>query len=227
MQKSNRFGKQLRTLLLKEIQLEWRARYVLNGVLLYLVSSIFVIYLSFQLNGVSIEPVVWNILFWIVQLFTAFNIVAKSFFQERYNRFFYYYTLFSPEVLIISKIIYNTLLMAGIGLLGMLVFVVIMGNPIQDIAGFLICLVSASVGFSSTLTMVSGIASKAGNNTTLLAILGFPVILPLLLMTLRLSKNAIDGLDFSLQADKLLVIWAINLLTTALATLLFPYIWRS
>jgi len=212
---------------LKEIQLEWRARYVLNGVLLYLVSSIFVIYLSFQLNGVSIEPVVWNILFWIVQLFTAFNIVAKSFFQERYNRFFYYYTLFSPEVLIISKIIYNTLLMAGIGLLGMLVFVVIMGNPIQDIAGFLICLVSASVGFSSTLTMVSGIASKAGNNTTLLAILGFPVILPLLLMTLRLSKNAIDGLDFSLQADKLLVIWAINLLTTALATLLFPYIWRS
>lgn len=212
---------------MKEIQLEWRARYVLNGVLLYLVSSIFVIYLSFQLNGVSIEPVVWNILFWIVQLFTAFNIVAKSFFQERYNRFFYYYTLFSPEVLIISKIIYNTLLMAGIGLLGMLVFVVIMGNPIQDIAGFLICLVSASVGFSSTLTMVSGIASKAGNNTTLLAILGFPVILPLLLMTLRLSKNAIDGLDFSLQADKLLVIWAINLLTTALATLLFPYIWRS
>lgn len=212
---------------MKEIQLEWRARYVLNGVLLYLVSSIFVIYLSFQLNGVSIEPVVWNILFWIVQLFTAFNIVAKSFFQERYNRFFYYYTLFSPEVLIISKIIYNTLLMTGIGLLGMLVFMIIMGNPIQDIAGFLICLVSASVGFSSTLTMISGIASKAGNNTTLLAILGFPVILPLLLMTLRLSKNAIDGLDFSLQADKLLVIWAINLLTAALATLLFPYIWRS
>src|SRR5690606_39434211 len=79
--------------------------------------------------------------------------------------------LASPEAIILSKILYNSILTLVLALLGYVVFGVIMGNPIQDQPLFLLNLVVAALGFSGCLTMVSGIASKAGNNATLMAIL--------------------------------------------------------
>jgi heme exporter protein B len=133
----------------------------------------------------------------------------------------------SPESIIVSKIIYNAVLTLLLALLGYLVFSVILGNPVQDQGLFLLNLVLGSLGFSACLTMVSGIASKASNNATLMAILSFPVIIPILLMTIRVSKNAIDGLDWSVSVDKLLTLLAINAIISATAYILFPYLWRS
>jgi heme exporter protein B len=83
------------------------------------------------------------------------------------------------------------------------------------------------MGFSASLTMVSAIASKAGNNGTLMAILSFPVMIPILLMTIQVSKSAIDGLDRGISAEKILTLMAINAIVLATSYLLFPYLWRS
>ena len=133
----------------------------------------------------------------------------------------------SPEAIILSKIIYNTLLTLVLALLGYLVFSIILGNPVQDQLLFLVNLVMGAVGFSACLTMVSGIASKAGNNATLMAILSFPLIIPILLMAINLSKHAIDGLDRGLSIDKMLTLLAINAIIGATSYILFPYLWRS
>jgi heme exporter protein B len=169
----------------------------------------------------------WNALFWIILLFSSVNAVAKSFVQEQQGRQLYYYMIASPESIILSKIGYNAALTLLLALLGYGVFSVVLGNPVQDQGLFLLNLVLGAVGFSASLTMVSGIASKAGNNATLMAILSFPVIIPILLMAIRISKNALDGLDWSVSYDKLLTLLAINILVTATAYLLFPYLWRS
>ena len=147
--------------------------------------------------------------------------------QEHAGRQLYYYTIASPESIILSKIIYNSFLNLFLGLLGYGVFSVILGNPVQDQGLFLLNLILGTVGFASSLTMVSGIASKAGNNATLMAILSFPVIIPILLMAIRISKNALDGLDWSVSGDKILSLVAINFLVSATSYLLFPYLWRS
>jgi heme exporter protein B len=147
--------------------------------------------------------------------------------QEQQGRQLYYYMIASPESIILSKILYNTGLTLILALLGYGVFSVILGNPVQDQGLFLLNLVLGAMGFSASLTMVSGIASKAGNNATLMAILSFPVIIPILLMAIRISKNALDGLDWSVSADKLLSLFAINVLVAATSYLLFPYLWRS
>ena len=64
------------TLLKKDLLLELRQQYTFYGVLLYVASSIFVLYLAIQ----QPESDVWNGLFWIIQLFICVNAVAKSFF---------------------------------------------------------------------------------------------------------------------------------------------------
>lgn len=213
-------------LIKKDISLEWRNRYAINGILLYTAASIFICYLSFQL-GSAVGPIVWNALFWIILLFTAMNAIAKSFFQESEGRNFYYYHISSPQSLIISKICYNSLLMLILGFLGYAFFSLILGNPVQDRPLYFVIIILSSLGFASSLTMVSGIASKAGNNAVLMAILSFPVVIPMLLMIIKASKNAVDGLDRASSLDEILILAAINVIIITLSFLLFPYLWRS
>lgn len=212
---------------MKEIRLEWRQRYALNGMLLYLVATIFVCYLSFKLKVRDLDPITWNTLFWIILLFMATNGVAKSFLQERQGRLLYYYMLANPTDIILSKMIYNSALLLVLGLLGFGIYAGLMGNPVQNVAMYIVTLMLGSLGFAGTLTMVAGIASKAENSPTLMAVLSFPIILPMLLMLLKMAKNAMDGLTWSDNADEIMTILAINAIVWVLSVVLFPYLWRS
>ncbi len=211
----------------KEIKLEWRQRYALNGMALYVVSTVFVCYLSFKTKNSALNPITWNTLFWIIMLFTAVNAIAKSFTQERSTRLLYYYTIANPQAIIISKILYNTALMLVLAFAGFWVYAFVMGNPVGDMAMYLLSIALGSIGFATTLTLVASIASKAENNAALMAVLSFPVILPMLLMVMKLAKNALDGLDRSVSMDEITVLLALDAIVIALSVLLFPYLWRS
>ncbi len=214
---------QIKYLVLKELKLEMRNKYALGGILLYVVSTVFVSYLSFKK---IINPATWNALFWIILLFASINGVAKSFISETRGRLLYLYTLSSPQAIIISKIIYNSLLLVVISSLCLFVYSVFVGNIIQDLSLFIITLVLGSFGFASLLTMVSAIASKSNNNFTLMAILSFPILMPLLIVLIKLSKNAIDGLE-NWDINYLLVLVFINVIIITLSFLLFRYLWRD
>jgi heme exporter protein B len=218
---------ELYTLFKKELVTEWRQRYALNGILLYVVSTVFVCYLSFNLQQGKLSVITWNVLFWIINLFTAVNAIAKSFFQEQYGRQFYYYSIASPQGIIFAKILYNGILMVGLTASSYFFYSVVMGNPVQDNLLFMGNLLLAAIGFSSALTMVSGIAAKASNNVTLMAVLSFPIILPMLIMLIKVSKNAIDGLTRSSSYQEIGTLLAIDVIVIALSYLLFPYLWRS
>ncbi|MCF2497293.1 heme exporter protein CcmB [Dyadobacter chenhuakuii] len=218
---------EIKTLIWKEVTLEWRQKYALSGMLLYVISTVFVCYLSFNLRRNQLTPIVWNTLFWIIILFTAVNAIAKSFSQERYGRLLYYYSLCSPQAIIISKIIYNSLIMLLLSGMGFVFYSFVMGNAIGDMGLFILCLFLAAIGFASVLTLVAGIASKADNSATLMTVLSFPIILPMLLMTIKLAKNAMDGLDWSVSTDEISTLLSIDLIVITLSYLLFPYLWRS
>lgn len=223
---------QIFELIKKEVLTEWRQRYAINGMFLYLLSTIFVCYMSFNLKSGTIDNITWNALFWIIILFTSVNTVAKSFIQESQGRQLYFYSIASPEAIILSKIIYNTTLSIILALLGFVFYSMVMSGGIFAIEGmdylyFLIAIVLGSMGFASCLTMVSAIASKARNSTSLMAILSFPVIIPIILVVIKLSKNAMDGLDRASSTDEIVTLLAINGITLAISFILFPYLWRS
>ncbi len=195
--------------------------------LLYIVSTIFICYLNFNLRQNVLTPVVWNTLFWIILMFTAVNTIGKSFAQERQGRLLYFYTVTSPVEIILSKIIYNTFLMLILSLTGFVFYIYVMGNPIGNVALFTAAIVLGSMGFASTLTIVSAIAAKADGNAALMAILSFPLIIPMLLVVVKLAKNAMDDLDVSVSMDEIWVLLSIDAIVMALSLVLFPYIWRS
>lgn len=211
----------------KDLKLEFRQKSSFMGLVLYLVCSILVGYMAFNLRRIQMNPATWSALFWIIQLFTAFNAVGKSFFQESGSRQLYYFQLFRPEEFMLSKIISNSLIMLGLGLFGYLLYSLWLDNFIQNDVIFLLTLVSGSLGFAFSLSLISGIAARAGNNPTLMAILSFPIIIPMLLMVIKLTKHALDGLTLSDCYDEFLILFCLKAIVLVLSFILFPYIWRS
>jgi len=215
---------EIKVLLGKEIRLELKQKYVLNGILLYLVSTIFVTYLAFDR---IIDADTWNSLFWIILLFVAVNGISKSFIQESPARHLYYYTIASPQAILLSKVIYNLLLMTLLSVISFVLFLLLMGNLVVNIPLFLITLVLGSLGLSSILTMVAAIASRASNNFSLMAILSFPIVLPLLGTLMKVSKSAISATQWSGNYGFIIILLTINVVDIMLAYLLFPYLWRD
>ena len=216
--------REVKTLIGKDIKLELKQKYVLNGILLYLLSTIFVTYLAFE--GV-ITPETWNSLFWIILLFVGVNGIGKSFVQESPARYIYYYTIVSPQAVVLSKILYNLLLMAILSMLTFGMFLLLMGNQVVNTGLFILALILGSFGLSSVLTMVAAIASRANNNFSLMAILSFPIILPLLLTLMKISSVALTSSEWPGTAGPLIILLTINLAVIILAYLLFPYLWRD
>ena len=218
------FWQQQLALIRKEWQLEWRQKYALSGVLLYVVSAAFVVYMSL---GQQVGPAIWISLFWLVFLFASVNAVAKSFVQEPASRQLYYYTLAQPLAVLYAKIIYNASLLFLIALLSLFVFSLVLGNPMNQLGLFVASLGLGSLGFSIAFTFISAISAKARQSATLMAVLSFPVILPNLLTLLRLSKIAAELMSDSAYYRDMFLLLAIDAILLSLASLLFPILWRD
>ena len=216
--------KSVYSLLKKDVLLELRQQHTLYGILLYIASTVFVLSLSVQ----ELEANVWNGLFWVIQLFVCVNAVAKSFLQESKGKMLYYYSIVSPVQFIIAKIIYNVCLMIGMSLVSLLLYAIFLNNPLSNALQFTGIVVLGGASISLVFTLMSAIAAKANQNAALIAILGFPVILPLLLLLMRLSKAAFNEIfreGALLQLTGLIL--GLDLLIVGMAVVLFPYMWKE
>lgn len=211
-------------LLKKDLLLEFRQQHTFYGTLLYIASTIFVLFLSVS----DMDTNVWNGLFWVIQLFVCVNAVAKSFLQESKGKMLYYFSIVSPVAFIIAKIIYNVCLMIGMSLVSLLLYTVLLGNPLSNVWQFTAIVVLGGGSLSLVFTLMSAISAKANQNAALIAILGFPVILPMLLLLIQLSKTAFSEIfrEGALLQLALLVM-GLDALIIVMAVILFPYLWKE
>lgn len=215
--------KRIISLIKKDIYLDWSQRFQFSSLLLYSLLTIYIVYINFF----EASPKIWNILLWIILLFTSINAIAKSFIAEDASRFIFYYTLARPAEILIAKIIYNILLMLLITVLSVLFYSLFIGYPVQHTLLFFLTLVIGSIGFSTTLTILSMIVSKAGGNISLMAILGMPLLIPLIAMLVRLSYSTLEVQSQLSYSKEFLSITVFVTLLGATSYLLFPYIWRD
>lgn len=215
--------KEITSLIKKELLLEWRQKYAFNGILLYLLSTIFVVYISV----LEVDSFIWIALFWIIMLFASVNSIAKSFISEGKGHLLYYYTLTSPHSFILSKMIYNTGLLIFLSVTGLAFYSMVIGNPILHTDYFLVTVTAGSVSFSLTFTMMSAIAAKASHNSTLMAILSFPFIIPVILLLIKLSTASLQTEVENFPFRELGILLALDCVILFLALILFPYLWKD
>lgn len=207
----------------KDILLESRQQYTFYGILLYVASTTFVIYLT----AGKPEENTWNALFWMVQLFVCINAVAKSFTQEGRSRMLYYYTLAGPQDYIISKQLYNALLMVIMVLLTLALFCLLLGNPLYNLISFSAISVLGGIGLSLIFTFLAAIASQTKQQGALMAIMGFPVVIPQLIVLSKLATASFAPVLQEGYWTMILLLVGLDLMTIILSLILFPFLWTD
>lgn len=210
-------------LILKDLKVDWRNRYPVFGILLYLATLTITSYLSF--SG-FIKTEVWNALFWLIILFISINAIARSFIQED-NRSLYYYFVARPGDIIAAKLVYYFAYQVALVLVALLLFSILLGFPGGDMTLFFLNLVLGTLGLSAAFTMVSSIASRTGNNSVMMAILGFPVIIPVLILSISNSQKILLGGGWEDISVNLWTLASVNVIIIALSFILFPFTWKS
>ena len=216
-------SKQIIALVKKDILLETRQQYTFYGVLLYVASTVYIVYLS---AGQPDEQT-WNALFWIVELFVAVNAVAKSFLQDSRGRMLYYYTISGAGNYILAKTIFNVLLMLVMSLLTLLIFTLLLGNPVLYYGEFILISFLGGLGLSLVFTFLAAIAAKAQQQSALMAIMGFPVVVPQLLLLGKISAKVYSDALQSGWWQMVLLLVSLDILIVLLSLILFPFLWKD
>lgn len=191
--------------------------------LLYVASTIFVLYLAMG----EPEAAIWNGLFWMIQLFICVNAVAKSFLQESSGRMLYYYSIAGARDFILSKLIFNAALMIVMSISSLILFRLLMGNALQHPWRFVgtVCLGGCSL--SLVFTFLAAIAARARQNAALIAILGFPLIIPQVLLLMRISNTAFADVIQGGFLSMSLLLAGLDVMVIMLAVILFPFLWKD
>jgi len=211
------------SLVKKDLLMEWRQKHTLFGVVLYVGATVFVIYM---MSGQP-ETRIWNALFWITQLFVATNAVAKSFLQEHVTRFRYYFTLVKPTTFLLAKMVYSILLMFIMSLVSLLLFYIMLGWPLAQGGLFIMITMAGSLSLSAVFTFLSAIAARAHQNSALMAILGFPLVTPVLMILSKLAVKALEPVYMPGWSSLALVLLSLDVLVIFLGLILFPFLWQE
>ena len=200
-----------------------RQQYTFYGVLLYVAATIFVLHLAMW----EPEGPVWKGLFWMMMLFICVNAVAKSFLQEGRERLLYFYTIAGSRDFILSKLLFNALLMVVMSLLSVGLFLLMLGDPTVHV--WLFVLLSMLGGFSLSLvfTFLAAIAARAQQSSALMAIMGFPLVIPQLLLLNKASTVAFENVLQGGFGSMIVLIMGLDVLLVAMAIILFPFLWKD
>lgn len=189
----------------------------------YVISTVFVIYLSFK--G-ELEATVWMAIYWIILLFVVVNLTISAFTEEAGRQFYYIRSIASAVELIGAKMLYNAIYFVVLSGLTLAILALFFGFPVENGNRFLLVAGLGSVGLANMFTLLAAITARI-KNVALIAVLGFPVVIPLILICIRISGKAMDSFFAVGFVKEIMVLVLLNVIIIAMSMILFTYLWRD
>jgi heme exporter protein B len=114
-----------------------------------------------------------------------------------------------------------------ISLISLGLFTLLLGNPLIHTAMFMAVTAAGSLSLSVVFTFLSAIAARTNQNAALMAILGFPLVIPLLMILSKLALSAIAPVYTEGWLSLMMVLLAMSILVVILGIILFPFLWQE
>jgi len=213
--------RQVKELFFKELKCEWRNRYAVNGILVQLLSSVFICYLLFQ----QLNSSAWISLFLLVMLFSSTNAIARSFSAESDGRMLYYHQLTHPLAIFIAKVMINSLMALVVAALAWFTFKIFLGSH-EHSAQLVLLLFVFCIGTGLLLSAISAISAKSKGGNLLMPVLSFPLMIPMLLICTSALKKDSSAMVDSILPDILVLSFTV-LMIGVLTSLLYKFIWQE
>ena len=139
----------------------------------------------------------------------------------------YFYSIAGAKDFILAKLFFNLALMLVMTLSSVLLFLLLLGNPLNNPWLFIFISCFGGMSLSLVFTFIAAIAARAQQNAALMAIMGFPLIIPQLMLLMRLSNIAFSSVFQSGLGYIILLLTGFDLLIIVLAVILFPFLWKD
>ncbi len=214
-------------LLKKDLASEVRTRYAINSLGMFIVVVVSVI--LFSIGDEKITDYLTGGLFWVVVFFTSMSGLSRAFVSEEERGTTLTLQLIArPESIYSGKFFFNVALIFSMNLIIALLFSFFFEMFIfKNILLFVCAFIIGNIGVAASSTIIAAIISKAGSKGTLYPVLAFPILLPLILTLIELTKQSMDGNSISESSVELAVLFCYDVVMVASAYLLFDFIWKD
>jgi len=175
----------------KDVQAEYRARYAVNSVLLFCVTSLAVV--SFSLGGTVKDPGIQASLLWVILFFSAMMGLSRAFIKEQDRGTMNTLRLVcEPGQVFIGKMMMNFILLVVVMLIVTPLFIVLMNIQNIHVGYFASVMVLSAAGLSAVCTLLSAVVAQARARGTLFPVLAFPVLIPVFMVAVKATEKAIS-----------------------------------
>jgi heme exporter protein B len=210
----------------KDWRVELRTRHALHTLLLFAVTTLIVVSLALGPAGVSSgeRSAVLPALLWIILLFAAAAGLPRGFVHEEETHTATALRLAAtPSAVFCGKAAYSASLLLALEAVLAPLYLGVMQLPVASPALLLAALLAGGAGLAVGSTLLAAIVAQAQGRGALFPILAFPVLLPLLLLAVEVTRGAVTGdVGAGVLANLLLYDGAV----TVAGLMLFPLVWN-
>lgn len=215
-------------MLQKDLRQEARSRIALNTLLVFAVASVMLVW--FALGNGALTPAIQAAFLWIVLVFSSGIGMGRAFVQEAERETVLFLRLYVPPgAVYVGKLAFTLLLVWVVALVSTLVFLVVLGVQVAHPDLLALALLLGGMGLAGSTTLLSAIMARtSGGGAALLPVLLFPLLVPLLLSGVRLTRDALEGGRGWMAADDpLMTLVAYAVVVISASVLLFDYVWED
>lgn len=211
----------------KDWESELRTRYAVNALAMFILVTISVI--LFSIGQEKISEYLTGGLLWVVIFFSAMSGLARAFVsEEERGTTMTLHLIASPSTVFAGKLLFNLILVFLMNIVISLLFSVLFeAFIIKNILLFVIAFIFGNIGIGISSTIISAIISKANTKGTLYPVLSFPILLPLILILLELTKFSMDGNPVGESMTEIAVLVCYDVIMATASFLLFDFIWKE
>jgi heme exporter protein B len=209
------------------LKADLRESHGVAGLVLFAIATVYAVYQVVQGRP---DPETWNAMAWVILLFTAFNSVSRPLEEDRPEVLTYLRTTVQPTHYMIARVLHNVLVLSGLSVLVLLFMGLLIGwGNLSDgrLWGFVAGMVMTAWALGTTLTLLALIASRAGAGFGMTAVLGLPLVLPIVLVSTNLGSDLMRGVLVSDCLQNFAFLGALTAGSGVLGVVLFPYLWRA
>jgi heme exporter protein B len=210
------------TALRKEFLLQWRTRAQAVAVFVFGATALLLFSFAIGPNSAALRQHAAGFL-WLGLLLSSTLTLSESFLAEMENRAFEGLLLLpvSPRALYYGKAVANAIQLIVLGIALVPVMVVLYDAGTKEIPMLLLVIALGAAGISAPGTLYSAMTSQARAKQTLLPLLLFPLIVPVLLASVKATSLAILGDPMGQATSWILLLVAFNGIYWSLCGLLF------
>lgn len=210
----------------KDLRIEFRTRYAYSALVMFAITTLVTV--SFSVGGFILDSDITAALFWIILFFSAMAGLSRTFVHEEETGTVIALKMAAePEPVLIGKYLFNVFLLFSLAILIVPLFLVMLNVNVVLPLGFLATVCLGNLGLAGASTILAAIVSKAGAKGSLMTVLAFPILLPLLFGAISATRIALGGGAPEAIVPDLWMLFFYNGVAVVASLLLFEYVWNE